>query len=122
VGTVLVDGNGMTLYLFEADTSTASTCTGSCAGTWPAFVTAGSPTASGAADASMLGTTTRDDGSTQVIYNGHPLYLYSGDSAPGEANGEDVGGVWYAVTATGTSAEPTRSSKDTGGYGSGYGG
>jgi hypothetical protein len=85
-------------------------------------VTDGSPTASGKADASMLGTTTRDDGSTQVTYNGHPLYLYSGDSAPGQANGEDVGGVWYAVTTQGTSAEPTGSSKDTGGYGSGYGG
>jgi predicted lipoprotein with Yx(FWY)xxD motif len=122
LGTVLVDGNGMTLYLFESDTGSSSTCTGTCAETWPALVTAGDATASGKASASMLGTTTRDDGSTQVTYDGHPLYLYSGDTAPGEANGQDVGDVWYAVTAQGTPAEDNGGGSKGGGYGNGYGG
>ena len=122
LGTVLVDGTGRTLYLFENDTSSSSTCTGSCATTWPAMLTSGPPAAAGKATASMLGTTTRDDGSTQVTYNGHPLYLYSGDTAPGDANGESIGGVWFAVTTQGTPAKPSSGSKSGGGYGSGYGG
>jgi predicted lipoprotein with Yx(FWY)xxD motif len=126
LGTVLVDGNGMTLYLFESDTGSNSTCTGTCAETWPALVTSGDASASGNASASMLGTMTRDDGSTQVTYNGHPLYLYSGDTAPGDANGQDVGDVWYAVTAQGTPAEDngggSKAGGGGGGYGNGYGG
>jgi predicted lipoprotein with Yx(FWY)xxD motif len=121
LGTVLVDGNGMTLYWFENDTGSTSTCTDSCAGTWPALATSGSAAATGKAETSMLATTSRPDGATQVTYNGHPLYLYSGDTAAGEANGEDIGGVWHAVTTQGTSAEPSSSSK-SGGYGNGYGG
>jgi len=122
LGTVLVDGTGRTLYLFENDTSSSSTCTGSCATTWPALPTSGSPTAAGKATTSMLATTTRDDGTTQVTYNGHPLYLYSGDTAPGDANGESIGGIWFAVTTQGTPAEPSGGSKSGSGYGSGYGG
>ena len=117
LGTVLVDGTGRTLYLFESDNNTTSTCTGTCAGTWPALLTGSAPAASGGADASMLGTTTRDDGTTQVTYNGHPVYVYSGDSAPGDANGQDIGGVWYTVTVKGTPNDP--SSSKGGGYGSG---
>ena len=121
LGTVLVDGTGMTLYLFESDTGSTSNCTDACAGTWPALTTHGDATATGGADASLLGTTTRDDGSTQVTYDGHPIYRYSGDTAPGQANGEDIGGVWYAVSAQGTAVEPSGDSGDNGGYG-GYGG
>jgi len=121
VGTVLVDGKGMTLYLFETDTGTTSACTGSCATTWPALTSSGAPTATGKADASMLGTSTRDDGTTQVTYNGHPLYLYSGDTAQGQVNGEGIGGVWFAVTSDGSAAQATSSSKGSG-YGNGYGG
>jgi predicted lipoprotein with Yx(FWY)xxD motif len=126
LGTVLVDGNGMTLYLFESDTGSSSTCTGTCAETWPALTTSNDASSGGKASASMLGTTTRDDGSTQVTYNGHPLYLYSGDTAPGDANGQDIGDVWYAVTAQGTPAEDngggSKSGGGGGGYGNGYGG
>jgi predicted lipoprotein with Yx(FWY)xxD motif len=126
LGTVLVDGNGMTVYLFENDKGSSSTCTGTCAETWPALVTSGDASTSGKASASMLGTTTRDDGSTQVTYNGHPLYRYSGDTAPGDANGQDVGDVWYAVTVQGTPAEDngggSKSGGGGGGYGNGYGG
>ena len=68
----------------------------------------------------MLGTTTRDDGTTQVTYNGHPLYLYSGDKAAGDANGEGVGDIWFAVTVQGTPAQMSAggSSSSMGGYGS----
>ena len=68
----------------------------------------------------MLGTTTRDDGTTQVTYDGHPLYLYSGDTAAGDANGEGVGDIWFAVTAQGTPAQASAggSSSSMGGYGS----
>ncbi len=119
LGTVLVDGTGRTLYLFESDTGSTSTCTGGCAATWPALMTDGDPISGDGASASMLGTSASPAGGTQVTYNGHPLYLYSGDSASGQANGEGMGGVWYAVTADGTSAQPGASG--TGG-GGGYGG
>ena len=68
----------------------------------------------------MLGTTTRDDGTTQVTYDGHPLYLYSGDTIAGDANGQGIGGVWFAVTAKGapaTASSSTSSSSSGGGYG-----
>jgi predicted lipoprotein with Yx(FWY)xxD motif len=120
LGTVLVDTSGMTLYLFESDTGSKSTCTGSCADTWPPLETTGAPTAAGQADASLLGTIARLDGGTQVTYNGHPVYLYSGDSAPGQDNGEGIGGVWYAVTTAGAPARESSASKSGGG--SGYGG
>jgi predicted lipoprotein with Yx(FWY)xxD motif len=121
LGTVLVDANGMTLYLFQNDTGTTSTCTGSCAGTWPALTAKGSPTVGGGADDSKLGTTMRDDGATQVTYAGHPVYLYSGDSAAGDTNGQGIGGVWFAVTADGAPAAAgggTSTSSSDGGYGS----
>ena len=105
LGTVLVDGSGRTLYLFESDTGSTSTCTGTCAGTWPAMTTTGDPTAGMGASASMLGTTTRDDGSTQVTYNGHPLYRFAGDQAPGDTNGQGVGGIWWVVSPAGDPIE-----------------
>jgi len=77
------------------------------------------------ASSSMLGTTTRDDGSTQVTYNGHPVYLYTGDTAAGQANGEGInhfGGLWYAVTAAGQAALPSGGTGSGSGSGSGSGG
>ena len=122
LGTVLVDGNGRTLYLFKNDTGTSSTCSGDCAATWPALTTKGDATAGTGAQSSMLGTTTRDDGTTQVTYDGHPLYLYSGDTAAGDANGEGIGDIWFAVTVQGSPAQASgggsTSSSSMGGYGS----
>ena len=121
VGTVLVDSAGQTLYLFEADTGTTSACTGQCSSVWPALTTTGSATATMGATSSMLGTAARDDGTTQVTYNGHPLYTYSGDTGSGTANGEGLntyGDLWYAVTTAGTAAKGGGSS---GGGNSGYG-
>ena len=128
LGTVLVNGDGRTLYLFEADTGSTSTCTGECAGIWPALTTTGAATGTMGASSSKLGTTTRDDGTTQVTYNGHPVYLYSGDTAAGQANGEGInhfGGLWYAVTTAGAAAMPSGGSGSggnsggSGGYGTG---
>jgi predicted lipoprotein with Yx(FWY)xxD motif len=99
-GTLLVAGaNGMTVYTFAKDVANSGTsaCTGGCITKWPALtVPAGSTPAGGSGVTGKLGTITRsDDGSTQVTYNGLPLYFYSGDKAPGDANGIYTG--WAAV-------------------------
>lgn len=96
-GAILVDGRGRTLYLFTPDDGTSSPqCTGSCAATWPPLKASGTPRASGGAQQSLLGVE-----SGQVTYNGHPLYLYAGDSAAGQTNGQGVGGIWYVVNTSG---------------------
>jgi predicted lipoprotein with Yx(FWY)xxD motif len=103
LGKVLVNEDGLTLYLFTNDTGTKSTCTGDCAATWPALTTDGKPVAGSGADDSKLGTT-GSGGDQQVTYDGHPLYLFSGDSKAGEANGQGIGGIWFAVTPDGEPA------------------
>ena len=100
LGSILVDGDGMTLYLFESDTGDASTCTGDCAATWPPLI-AEVPTAGEGVDEALLGTTTRDDGEVQVTYDGHPLYGFASDQAPGDTEGQGVGDVWFVVDASG---------------------
>jgi predicted lipoprotein with Yx(FWY)xxD motif len=100
LGPVLVDADGMTLYLFTNDAGGESACYDQCAATWPALV-AETPTAGEGADTELLGTTARDDGTTQVTYNGHPLYYFANDAAPGDTNGQGVGDVWFAVDASG---------------------
>jgi predicted lipoprotein with Yx(FWY)xxD motif len=114
-GTYLVDGKGMTLYLFKADTSSKSTCSSACASYWPAYTTTGTPTVSGAAQQSMVGTSKRSDGKTQVTYNGHPLYHYAQDSSPGDTNGEgstNFGAEWTIVAPNGTAIEKSGKSGD----------
>jgi predicted lipoprotein with Yx(FWY)xxD motif len=96
-----VDANGMTLYLFTKDSAGTSNCSGGCASNWPPLTVTGQPVAGTGVNASLLGTTARADGSTQVTYNGHPLYYYKADHAPGDENGQGVGGVWYVVSASG---------------------
>lgn len=121
-GKILVDGEGNTLYLFEADTSPTSTCTGDCAAAWPPVTTDGTPEASDGVDAKLLDTTTRDDGSTQVVYNGHPLYYFSGDTSPGDMNGQGsdaFGAEWYVVGATGDKLESGEESAAKKGKGGG---
>ena len=111
LGEILVDGQGRTLYLFEADNGTASTCDGACASVWPPLTTAGPPIAGAGVSASKLGTTTRGDGTTEVTYHGHPLYTYAGDSAPGQTAGQgsdDFGAEWYVLSAAGTPIESGR--------------
>jgi predicted lipoprotein with Yx(FWY)xxD motif len=103
-GTILVDGKGRTLYLFRKDTKDKSHCSDACAADWPPLLTTGRAKVSGVVRKSLLGTTKRSDGKTQVTYGGHPLYLYVGDVKAGDVNGQGVfafGARWYAVTPSG---------------------
>ncbi|MDV9187057.1 hypothetical protein R6L23_02295 [Streptomyces sp. SR27] len=126
LGQILVDGSGRTLYLFKADTGTTSTCNGACAQAWPPLTTTGTPHSSGLSS-SLVATTARSDNSTQVTFNGHPLYYFAEDKKPGETNGQDVsafGNSWYVVSPSGdavtseasASASPSASSKSGNGY------
>jgi predicted lipoprotein with Yx(FWY)xxD motif len=107
LGTFLTDSTGRSLYVFAADTGGTSTCTGACALVWPPFLQSSGQTvsASGGAQSSMFSTTTRPDGTTQVTYNNQPLYYYTGDTSPGNTNGEGIssfGANWYLVQPSGT--------------------
>ena len=105
VGTALVDGQGRTLYLFEADKGTTSTCNGACASVWPPVTTSAKPMAGHGVDAAKLGTTKRSDGTLEVTYNGHPLYRYAADAMPGQAAGQGLnqfGAKWYVLAANGS--------------------
>jgi predicted lipoprotein with Yx(FWY)xxD motif len=98
---LLTNASGLTLYWFAPDTSTKSVCYGSCAAYWPPVT--GTPSA-GPGVTGTLGTITRTDGTTQATYDGHPLYTYVGDSAPGTASGNNInlnGGLWHDVPITG---------------------
>jgi predicted lipoprotein with Yx(FWY)xxD motif len=113
----------MTLYWFAPDTSTTSKCTGSCATYWPPVK---GPATAGSGVTGTLGTITRSDGTTQATYDGHPLYTYAGDTAPGQAKGNGLnasGGLWYEMTASGatpaagTSSAASPKASTGGGYG-----
>ncbi|HSR94280.1 MAG TPA: hypothetical protein VLK56_05395 [Solirubrobacterales bacterium] len=138
LGMILVNSSGLTLYDFQKDNGTESTCYGSCAKVWPPLTTSEAPTAGEGAMSSKLGTSKRTDGTTQVTYGGHPLYTYSADMSPGEANGNGItsfGGSWHALDSTGaeaaasattegesTTPAPTQSSNSSSGNGGeGYG-
>jgi predicted lipoprotein with Yx(FWY)xxD motif len=108
LGKILVDGKGRTLYLFEADKGTKSACDGACAAVWPPLTTAGRPHAGPGVAAAKLGTAKRDDGSTGVTYNGHPLYTFEGDASPGQTTGQGsdgFGAEWYVLGSTGNAIE-----------------
>jgi len=100
----LVDGKGMTLYLFTKDTPGTSTCYDKCATAWPPLLTNGTPVAGTGVDASKFGTTTRTDGTMQVTYNSWPLYYFAKDQQPGDTTGDGVGSVWYLITPSGDKA------------------
>ena len=107
LGVILVGANGNTLYVFTRDERNKSNCSGGCAQTWPPHKTVGDPTAGEGVTASILGTITRADGSTQVTYNGRPLYCFANDEKPGDTNGQGVGGVWFVVSAAGDAVTTT---------------
>ena len=104
----LVDGQGRSLYLFKADKTRSSTCSGQCAQAWPPVVAKGEPRPVKGVRAGLLGTSTRGDGDDQVTYAGHPLYRYAGDQAAGDTNGQGLdqfGAEWYLVMASGEPLE-----------------
>ena len=120
LGTILIDRQGRTLYLFKADSGGQSACSGACALAWPPLLTPGDPTAGSGAKASLLGTITRPGGRKQVTYNGHPLYLFVKDHHPGDTLGQGVtafGAPWYALTPSG---DQVSGQSPTSGYGGGY--
>jgi predicted lipoprotein with Yx(FWY)xxD motif len=105
VGNALVDSQGRTLYLFEADKGPMSTCNGACASLWPPDTTSGTPKAGPGVDAAKLGTTKRSDGTLEVTYNGHPLYRYAPDTKAGQDTGQGLnqfGAKWYVLAASGS--------------------
>ena len=114
---VVTNAKGMTLYWFAPDTSTTSKCTGACATYWPPVT---GPVTAGSGVTGTLGTITRADGTTQATYDGHPLYTYVGDTAPGQAkgNGKNLsGGLWWEMTVSGAKPATSTSSSSGGGYG-----
>ncbi|MFJ5293817.1 hypothetical protein [Streptomyces sp. NPDC088348] len=135
LGKILVTGKGRTLYLFEADKTTKSTCSGACAKAWPPLLAKNKPTADSGVQTKLLGTSLRSGGAKQVTYKGHPLYTYLGDRKPGDLNGQGLtqfGAKWYVLSPDGkkvtaqpkassspsssSSSSPSSSSSSGGGY------
>jgi len=118
--TVLTNSSGFTLYWFAPDTPTKSNCNGSCASFWPPVK---GPVTAGSGVTGKLGIITRADGTTQATYNGHPLYTYKGDSAPGQNKGNGLnasGGLWHEVAVSGSAGGAATPSASSGGGGYGY--
>ena len=118
--TVLTSAKGFTLYSFAPDTSTTSNCNGTCATNWPPVK--GPATASGVSG--TFGTIKRSDGSVQATFDGHPLYAFAGDTAPGQAKGNGLnaaGGLWHEITTSGSAAPAPAGSSSSGSGGGGYG-
>jgi predicted lipoprotein with Yx(FWY)xxD motif len=105
-GTILFDATGQAIYLFGKENSSSPACYGPCAQAWPPVVTTGRPVAVAGVKQSLLGTTTRADGTTQVTYGGHPLYFYAheGKNEVKCHNIDEFGGLWLAVTPAGEAA------------------
>ena len=99
LGSILVDGKGMTLYMFAKDTANVSACEGQCLVNWPPLL--GVPTEGAGVDDSKLGSFRRGDGRTQATYNGWPLYYWIKDAAPGDTTGQNVQAVWFVLDRDG---------------------
>ena len=120
LGSILVNSTGHTLYLFRADVGTKSACTGACAAAWPPLLAHGKPTVGGGASASLVGTAKRSDGTEQVTYNGHPLYLFVKDAKVGQTTGQGstaFGAPWYVLSSAGDQITSHASSTSGGGGG-----
>ncbi len=105
-GPILFDESNQAIYLFDKEQGSRSECYGACAEAWPPVLTEGDPRGAGGTDSKLLGTTERDDGSTQVTYGGHSLYYYAHEE-PGQVlchNVDEFGGLWLVVTPEGSAA------------------
>lgn len=112
-GELLTTSSGMTVYTFDKDARAKSNCAGQCLAVWPAV----SP---GDISGANVGTITRDDGAQQATFKGKPIYLFAGDSKPGDANGDNMENVWHAIPLTqGVSGKRGGYGRD-GGYSYGY--
>lgn len=106
-GTMLFNDKGQAIYIWELEESTKAECYGDCAKAWPPVLTDGAPQATGSVNSDLLGTTERSDGSTQVTYNGHPLYYYAHER-PGEVECHNIsthGGLWWVIHPSGVRAD-----------------
>jgi len=106
-GSMLFDDKGQAIYIWELEDSSTAECYGDCAEAWPPVLTSGEPIASGGVKKELLGTTKRTDGTTQVTYNGHPLYYYAHEK-PGEVKCHNIrthGGLWWVIQPSGVRAE-----------------
>lgn len=106
-GTMLFNEKGQAIYIWELEESSKAECYGDCAEAWPPVLTDGVPRAAGSVSNELLGTTTRTDGSTQVTYNGHPLYYYAHEDA-GEVKCHNIsthGGLWWVINPSGIRAD-----------------
>jgi predicted lipoprotein with Yx(FWY)xxD motif len=129
MGTYLTDGSGRTLYVFAADTAGKSNCSGGCASFWPPL-TGSSASAMSGAQAAMVGTITRSDGTKQVTYDGHPLYYFKEDTKAGQTTGQgfnNFGAKWWLVapsgqpiTGSGGASSSSAPSSSSGGGGGGW--
>jgi predicted lipoprotein with Yx(FWY)xxD motif len=118
----LVGANGRTVYLWEADRSGRSSCSGACANAWPPVLAKSMPKAGGSVKMSKLATIRRAGGVKQVTYNGHPLYYFAGDTSKGQTNGQGsdgFGAKWWLVSAAGSAITTGESSSGSSGSGSG---
>ncbi|HEY0259188.1 MAG TPA: hypothetical protein VGC18_04995 [Lacisediminihabitans sp.] len=120
LGTIVVDGKGMTAYFFDKDTANSgmSACTGQCESLWPAITSSSTtPTVSGISG--TVGTITGVAGGNQITIDGRPIYTFSGDKAAGDVNGQGLMGIWWAVSPSGskiTTAPTSSTGGSTGGY------
>ena len=114
LGTYLTGAAGMTLYILKTDTPDASTCTGSCASTWPPLTASNAAAIKGPSGATgAFATIQRADGTFQVTYDHKPLYYYSGDTAAGQTRGQGIGNVWFVAAAAGSGGAPAATAAAT---------
>ncbi|MGO4536855.1 COG4315 family predicted lipoprotein [Leifsonia sp. 2MCAF36] len=117
LGTVVVDGKGLTAYVFDKDTANSGTsvCTGACAAQWPAIeASSDHPTVTGVSG--KIGTITGVDGKKQVTLDGRPLYTFAQDTSAGDVTGQGFAGIWWVVGPDGTKIMSSSSSGSSGGY------
>ena len=105
LGKVLTDAAGLTLYRFAPDSAGKSACTGGCATVWPPLIVKDKPAGNADVPTSSLGTITRDDGSMQVTFFGHPVYHYAADAKAGDTGGQGFGGKWHVMGADGNAIQ-----------------